>query len=188
MSADKLLRSLVVVVAGLMAAIAPISAASAHDQLKSTDPAANSTVATAPSTITLTFEEAPLAQGDFVTATSATGEIVALGAPVVNEDTVSATWPASASSGTYTVSWRVVADDGHPVDGTFAFTIAESPSPSASPSESTSSSASVASATSTPVTSDSSSTNNAVWWVVGALALAAGLVALIFSLRSKKTQ
>ena len=188
MSAHKVRRSLVVVVAGVIAAIVPISAASAHNQLKSTDPAANSTIATAPSTITLTFEEAPLTEGDFVTATSASGEKVALGAPVVNEDTVTATWPAAASSGAYTVSWRVVADDGHPVEGTFSFTIAGQSSPSTSPTESTSSSASAASASSTPVPGESTSSNNAVWWVVGALALAAGLVALVFSLRSRKTQ
>jgi len=190
MSAHKVRRSLVVVVAGLIAAIAPISAASAHNQLNSTDPAANSTIATAPSTITLTFEEAPLAEGDFITATSASGEKVALGAPVVNEDTVTATWPAAASSGTYTVSWRVVADDGHPVAGTFTFTIAGSASPSESAST-TSQSASAppsASASLAPTSSESSTSNNLVWLVVGGAALGAGLLALIFSLRSKKTQ
>ena len=36
-----------------------------------------------------------------------------------------APWPAELADGAYTVNYRVVSDDGHPVTGSFAFTVGD---------------------------------------------------------------
>ena len=105
--------------------------ASAHDELLSTDPAAGSTVATVPETVVLTFAEPPLSLGMGVDVSGPSGS-VSLGAPMVDGSTVRQMLQAGAPAGTYTVRWRVTADDGHPVTGSFTF-VASAPGAVASP-------------------------------------------------------
>jgi copper resistance protein C len=94
--------------------------ASAHDELLSTDPAADSTVATVPSVVTLTFAEPPLTLGLGVDVTGPRGTVSA-GAPTLSGSDVRQAIRPGAPPGTYTVRWRVTADDGHPVSGSFTF-------------------------------------------------------------------
>ncbi len=99
----------------------------AHGALKRSDPAANTTLATAPTAIRLTFTEpAELAVGR-IELTGSDGRSVAL-SPVRHGDSVTvmlADILGALRSGRYTVAWQVAGRDGHPVRGTFSFAIAE---------------------------------------------------------------
>lgn len=144
------------------------SPASAHDELLSTDPAAGSTVATAPETVVLTFAEPPLSLGMGVDVSGPSGS-VSLGAPMLAGSTVRQMLQAGAPAGTYTVRWRVTADDGHPVTGSFTF-VASAPGAVASPVVVS------ASPDATPAANSTKSTGNdhdmlspLLWWgIVGA--------------------
>ena len=77
--------------------------------------------------------------------------------------------------GIYTVGWRVVAEDGHPVTGEFTFTVKGGGSASAS-------SAPTAPASAQPAAQAEKKGSSAGWWWIGLvvliLALAGGGVAL----------
>ena len=96
------------------------SAAFAHDVLERTNPADGTTVTHLPSSVVLTFSEAPLTIGAQVVVTGPSGP-VSSGAPTSKSRDVSQAIAATAPGGDYTVSYRVTSDDGHPVTGTFSF-------------------------------------------------------------------
>jgi len=96
------------------------SAAFAHDVLERTNPADGTTVTHLPSSVVLTFSEAPLTIGAQVVVTGPSGP-VSSGAPTIKGRDVSQAIAATAPGGDYTVSYRVTSDDGHPVTGTFSF-------------------------------------------------------------------
>ncbi len=96
------------------------AAASAHDVLQATDPGDGATVATLPGTVSLTFSEPPLAMGTQVIVTGPSGD-VSEGATSIDGGVVSQALSPSAPGGNYTVTYRVTADDGHPVTGRFTF-------------------------------------------------------------------
>jgi methionine-rich copper-binding protein CopC len=167
--------------------------ASAHNALAGSTPAAGSTLTTAPTSVTLNFEEPPLSSGMAVVVTAPDKSRVSPGSPVLTgSDVVTPLAPLTAS-GTYSVAWRVVADDGHPVTGTFTFTVdlgaATSVSPSATPSASPSATPSATSSAAGTVatTTDASSSSAPVGWIVAgaaALAVLVGAVALVSRRRS----
>ena len=99
----------------------------AHGALKRSEPAANTTLTIAPRVIRLTFTEpAELAVGR-IELTGPNGQSIAL-SPVRHGDSVTvmiADIVSGLMAGKYTVAWQVAGRDGHPVRGTFAFTIAE---------------------------------------------------------------
>ncbi len=68
----------------------------------------------------LTFTEAPLSIGTQVVVTGPSGA-VRPGAPTINGRVVTQAIAPSAPAGSYTVTYRVTSDDGHPVTGSFAF-------------------------------------------------------------------
>ncbi len=102
----------------------------AHALLQSSDPAAGSTVASAPSIITLTFGEAPDPKLSSVRVLDATGKNVASGpaAAVPGRPDQLQVGLGTVPEGVYTVSWRTVSTvDGHTVIGSFAFGVGVSP-------------------------------------------------------------
>lgn len=116
---------------GLTAVVTTLTAApaSAHDRMLSSDPADGSQLATPPAAITLTFNTEPLPVEPQVVVSDSAGTVVTQGAPTIEGSTATlALDPAVAIGGdTYTVAWRVVSSDGHPIEGTFAFTVAAQP-------------------------------------------------------------
>ncbi|WP_291051048.1 copper resistance protein CopC [Herbiconiux sp.] len=101
-------------------------AASAHDFLVSTDPAADSTVSEPLSTVSLVFNEPPLAElgaGIAIEVRDADGTNVASGDVSIVNSTLSIA-VAPSSQGAYTVLWQTVSSDGHAVSGEYAFTYA----------------------------------------------------------------
>ena len=100
----------------------PAAAAQAHDILEATDPANGSTVRTVPAKIGLTFDHTPIAIGSVVRVEDATGTNQADGPVTIVDNHVTQAVKTDAPEGKYTVIWRVVSSDGHPIEGTFTFT------------------------------------------------------------------
>jgi methionine-rich copper-binding protein CopC len=119
---------------GLAAAalVAAAPSASAHASLRSTNPRAGATVTDLPRQVVVTFDDT-IGTPAYVTVTGPDGR-ADTGAATVNGPAVSVALRPGGNPGSYTVAYRVVSDDGHPVEGTFAFRLAgSSPSPSPSP-------------------------------------------------------
>ena len=105
--------------AALLGAVAP---ASAHDAAESTSPATGTTVATPPETVSVTFNKNPLALGSQMLVNDAAGTNWADGAVEIVDNVASQKLKPGAPAGAYTVVWRVVSSDSHPIEGTFTFT------------------------------------------------------------------
>ena len=119
---------LALVALGASAAIVPT--AHAHSELVSSDPADGATLDAPPETVSFTFNE-PLLP-DFVRfiATDPSGQTGDVPVASVDGPTATIDWPQAAPGGEWTVSYRVVSQDGHPVEGGITFTYAAaSPSP-----------------------------------------------------------
>lgn len=115
-------RSLTVLGVALLAFLAPVSAASAHDVLIGSSPESGETVKDMPDVIELTFNNVPAAVGSQVTVEDDGGTDWAVGEVEIVNNTVNQPISPDAPSGQYTVTWRVTSSDGHPIDGTFEFT------------------------------------------------------------------
>jgi methionine-rich copper-binding protein CopC len=97
------------------------SPAGAHASLVSTNPADGSQIPTAPETVELTFSE-DLNTG-FVAVMAPDGTKVGTSQPRLFGARMSADLADTHQSGMYTVAYRVVSVDGHPLTGQFAFTV-----------------------------------------------------------------
>jgi copper resistance protein C len=114
-------RLLTVLALVVTMAVGGAGAASAHDTLVGTSPAANSTVPTVPGSVTLTFDQPALALGTELVVTGPGGPVQS-GAARAVDNTVTQSVQPGAPAGRYTVLWRVTSVDGHPVSGRFTFT------------------------------------------------------------------
>jgi copper transport protein len=123
-------RAVIAVGAALAFLVLTTSAASAHALLQSAEPAPNSAVNVSPSTITLTFTEAPDPKLSSVQVLDSSGVSVATGrAEAVAGHADELGIPIrSLSDGVYTVAWRTVsAEDGHIAAGSYAFSVGSPP-------------------------------------------------------------
>ncbi|MCI0141072.1 copper resistance protein CopC [Arthrobacter bambusae] len=103
-------------------ALSPVSSAFAHDVLEGTEPANGSVVATVPSVVRLTFNNTPIALGSQILVKDANGTNQADGPVSIVDNLVSQAVKADAPPGRYTVVWRIVSSDTHPIEGSFTFT------------------------------------------------------------------
>jgi len=115
---------------GLLVSIFLIAAprtAFAHAHLVKSVPAVGATITVVPHAIQLWFSEAPEAALTVITVAGADGRTIRLGKVTAVPDTavsVTATVIDALGPGNYRVKWRTVAaDDGHPSNGSFSFTI-----------------------------------------------------------------
>ncbi|WP_077489639.1 copper resistance CopC family protein [Sinomonas mesophila] len=132
--------ALAAALAGALALCAPAAPAAAHDALEGSAPASGEALPAAPSEIRLDFNNRPLGVGVEVRVTDASGATWSEGSPEVVDRSVRQPLRPGAPAGGYTVVWRVVSSDSHPIEGTFGFTVAEgsttpvgSPAATASP-------------------------------------------------------
>ena len=117
----RVLRPVVVLlVTGLLLALATAGPASAHNRFVSSDPADGATVARTPAAVVLTFDEPALALGTQVVVTGPDGP-VGRGAAQLVDETVRQPLAGGAPAGTYTVDWRATSADGHPISGRLSF-------------------------------------------------------------------
>lgn len=124
-------RFVAVLLAGVLTLFVAATPARAHNGLRSASPARDATLTRAPTEITLEF----LARLDptftTIVLTDGTKRRVATGDPVVSGATGSVRVTGPLPNGTYTVAYRVVSADGHPVQGSYPFTVADPAGPAA---------------------------------------------------------
>lgn len=110
---------------GLLALSLGFTPAYAHDELVSTNPAADTTLEQAPSELELTYsgDIMDVAGANQVRVTNAAGETVTEGEPEVDGTVVTQDLATQETDDAYTVTWRVVSSDGHPIQGTFTYTV-----------------------------------------------------------------
>jgi copper transport protein len=95
--------------------------AAAHAVLLRTNPSPQTTVKTPPAAVTLEFSEAVEVAFGAVRVFDVDGKRVDKGKIQTTNGRRDVVVPASLPGGTYTVTWRVVSADGHPVHGGFQF-------------------------------------------------------------------
>jgi hypothetical protein len=98
--------------------------ASAHDAAESTSPAQGATVPAPPAEVSVTFSNTPLGIGSSFSVTDAAGTEWADGAVQIVDAVATQKLRPGGPAGGYTVTWRVVSADSHPIEGTFTFTAA----------------------------------------------------------------
>ncbi|ORA02755.1 hypothetical protein BST17_21755 [Mycolicibacterium bacteremicum] len=166
--------------------------ATAHTALIESDPADGSSLTVAPTTITLTFNEDINSTFANVVVNDSGGRNWVSGTPVVTGSTLQATiGPDPLISGMYTVGYRVLSADGHPVSGSYTFTVQPGPSQPSQPAASTADAAPVTSSA-TPAqppapANDTSGTSAAILWAAVA-GLAAGAVITVLQARRRRRE
>lgn len=117
-------RAITAAIAGVLLTVGFPPQANAHSVLESSSPAKDSAVAAAPPEAVLTFNE-PLDPG-FTELTVIGPDGVSHwegGKPAIIGPRLSAPLNPLGPAGRYTLHYRVVSADGHPVSGTFSFTL-----------------------------------------------------------------
>jgi methionine-rich copper-binding protein CopC len=118
------LRALAVsAVALLLGLTIHASAAQAHDVLLSSTPAEGETLSAVPTEVRLTFNNDILDLNAAIVLTDAEGTVLTEDPPVVDGTEVALPLPDGVPAGVWTVTWRVVSSDGHPISGTYDFTV-----------------------------------------------------------------
>lgn len=96
--------------------------AAAHDAAESSSPSDGATVATPPEQVSITFNKNPLGLGSQVKVSDSAGTDWADGKVEIVDNVATQKLREGAPAGKYTVLWRVVSSDSHPIEGTFTFT------------------------------------------------------------------
>jgi methionine-rich copper-binding protein CopC len=191
--------ALTIVAAGLLALVG-VQPASAHSALTSSTPADGAVVTEPLESVDLTFSEAPLAGLDAglrIQVTDASGADVARGDVTVSGTTMRRA--VDLDQGSYSVLWRYVSPDGHPIEGTLAFEYraaapVSTPSASVTPTP-TASTAPTSSATATATGASGGAPSSSpgiapgVWIGLGAGAvLVAGAVVVLLLRRGRSAE
>lgn len=140
--------------AGLTLAVA--TPAQAHDELVSSYPEASSTITGSPAEITLSFSGELIAgmQSAAVEVIAPDGQNIATDAPSEDGTSITQHLAPNPPAGLFTVRWKVVSSDGHPISGEYTYTVAPTDavpsSPAATPSTAPQTPAPTATATEAP--------------------------------------
>jgi copper transport protein len=115
-------RQLIAVCAAILAALASAPAAGAHAVLVATTPGNDSALAKSPDRVTLRFNEpVETAFGSVRVYDSAARRVDSGQISRPDEKSVAVTIDRRLPRGTYTVTWRAISADSHPVSGAFVF-------------------------------------------------------------------
>ncbi|MGW9403405.1 copper resistance CopC family protein [Arthrobacter sp. NPDC055585] len=187
-----------VLLAALAAVLFLAAPAHAHDELVSSNPADGAVLEAAPSEIELVFSSELMDLGNQVIVEDAAGTNLAESEPVLTRETLVQALPA-LDAGDYKVNWRAVSSDGHPITGTFSFTVnapagaEETPAASATESATPEATASASPAASEPAPSAAAnpaaeeSESHVPWALAGAgVGAAAALAAWAIVVQVKK--
>jgi len=111
-----------VAIAVVLAALAAAPSAFAHATLQQSTPENNSIVRTSPDVVELQFSEAVETAFGSIRVYDCVGERVDSGnVDRPSESSVAVNLDRGLPAGTYTVTWRVISADAHPVAGAFVF-------------------------------------------------------------------
>lgn len=97
--------------------------ASAHARIATVEPADGARLAEAPEAVVLTFTAPVLPISPVVVVEPAAGGANLAEEPMVAGETVTAPLDGPLAGGDYVVRWRVVAEDGHAVEGAAGFAV-----------------------------------------------------------------
>lgn len=100
---------------------------SAHTALEESFPADGETVTEEPQEIVLEFNT-DLEVASSLTVTSSEGEEIPFGI-ALEEQKLIGTPGAAMADGEYTVNWKIIGADGHPIEGTYVFTVKKDEEP-----------------------------------------------------------
>lgn len=165
----------VAVVIVLGALLAPANAW-AHAELTGSDPVGGAVLPQPPAEARLTFSDPVNPRLITVAVTDQDGGHPSLPAPVVENNQVVQPLPA-LSGGAYTIAYRIVSADGHPVAGQIQFTVnASNPSPAAPP-------AAHVSPQPAPAAAADQSSGGWLLWAGGALVVLLLITGVFISLR-----
>jgi methionine-rich copper-binding protein CopC len=103
----------------------PGTPALAHNALRSASPAPNATHSAAPTEITLEFVERLNPTYTTIVLTDAAQRKVPTGDLVISGERGTVRMPEKLPNGPYAVAYRVVSADGHPVQGSYPFVVAD---------------------------------------------------------------
>ncbi|MGI8799531.1 MAG: copper resistance CopC family protein [Pseudonocardia sp.] len=167
----RLLRAAVATLLAALLLLLATGTAAAHDQLVGSDPADGANLAAAPSKVTLQFNAPVRDQFATITVIGPDGAAYQDGSPTVAGTAISVAVRPLGPAGRYTVGYRVVSSDGHPIQGSLGFTLTTAGAASAT----TAPSASSAPSTAAQPAADTGAGSAAVWpWVLGGVVLVAG--------------
>jgi hypothetical protein len=107
---------------GLLVALLAAAPTAEHLRLLRSDPAADSTVA-APAQVTLWFSGRPTLAVSSIRLWHADTAVTLGAVRALPDSALMADVPSTLGHGTYQVRWRTASSDGHPISGTFDFTV-----------------------------------------------------------------
>jgi copper resistance protein C len=113
--------------------LVPASPARAHTQLLGADPAKDAVLTSAPATVTLRFSERLNPDFTTIVVSDTARQPVPAARPAVDGGAGTITLGRALGNGGYTVAYRVVSTDGHTVQGSYTFTVADPALPAAVP-------------------------------------------------------
>jgi methionine-rich copper-binding protein CopC len=179
-------RALSLLVSGLIAAAVMLGLAGpalAHNVLISSDPKDGASVDAGPALATLTFDQ-PVQSGDKLNSVTVIGpdntHWEASGDPTVKGNAVIASLRPLGPAGEYTVGYRVLSADGHPVTGSVKFTLTKA-------GNGTPATAGQASSQATSGSASGGDGGMPIWpWIIGAVVLLGGGVFLALRGGSKE--
>ena len=107
--------------------VSSASIADAHSTLVSSTPKSGATLSAVPGLVTLTFNEKllviPGEHPNSLAVANSSGQSMTTGPLKVSGSKISISLKSKKSTGKFTVSYRVVSADGHPISGKYSFTV-----------------------------------------------------------------
>lgn len=128
----KHVKTSVLLTLGLLLILVFPTATWAHSKLETSTPAADAKLTESVQEVSLSFNENIDENLSTLKVKNAQGESVEVAEVKVTQNTMLGTLAAPLPSGSYTVEWKIVGGDGHPVDGTYAFEV-DAPEAEAAP-------------------------------------------------------
>lgn len=103
----------------------------AHGEMVQATPAVDSNVLTAPQDISIEFDGKLQTIGNavvnLITVTDNQGQVISSPTSVVEANKISTRLLLTDITGLVSVHYRIVSEDGHPVEGDYSFTVGENP-------------------------------------------------------------
>jgi len=107
------------------------AAAFAHGEMVQATPALDSKVLTAPQEVSIEFDGKLQSIGNavvnLITVTDNQGQVISSPTSVVEANKISTRLELTDITGLVSVHYRIVSEDGHPVEGDYSFTVGENP-------------------------------------------------------------
>ncbi|MBD8070661.1 copper resistance protein CopC [Bacillus sp. PS06] len=116
------MKKLMTLTTALILALVISNSVFAHSHLQGSNPA-DGDVLTEPLTEIVLEFDGNIEQGSFIELTNGAGESVELQDTVIGDGTLTGIASEPLANEEYQVNWSIISADGHPLEGTFSFTV-----------------------------------------------------------------